>query len=91
MDLGAAVMNHTPTRPVQVRLPAAIDDFLTGLAHERDESKTQIVIEALECLREQLLERRMDAGYEALARERAGEQDQLVQAGLTAALPALPD
>jgi predicted transcriptional regulator len=86
MEHGAAVMSRTPTRPVQVRLPESLDDFLTGLADERGESKTRIVVEALECLRQQLLERRMEAGYRVLA----GEQDQLVQAGLEAALPAVP-
>jgi hypothetical protein len=80
-------MSRTPTRPVQVRLPGPMDAFLTGLAAERGESKTQIVVEALECLRKHLLERRMEAGY----RELAGEQDSLVSAGLEAALPAVPD
>jgi hypothetical protein len=87
MDPGAAVMSRIPTRPVQVRLPEPVDDFLTGLAQERGESKTQIVQEALECLRQQLLERRMEAGY----RELSGEQSQLVTAGLAAGLPAVPD
>ena len=80
-------MSRTPTRPVQVRLPVPVDDYLTALAHERGESKTQIVQEALECLRPQLLERRMVAGY----RELAGEQNQLVEAGLAAGLPTIPD
>jgi hypothetical protein len=87
MDPGAAVMSRTPTRPVQVRLPVPVDDYLTGLAQERAESKTQIVVQALECLRQQLLERRMEAGY----RELAGEQGQLVAAGLAASLPTIPD
>jgi hypothetical protein len=79
-------MTRTPTRPVQVRLPEPVDDFLTGLAEELGESKTEIVVEALECLRQQLIERRMEAGY----RELAGEQDQLVAAGLAASLPTIP-
>jgi len=80
-------MSRTPTRPVQVRLPGPVDDFLTALAHERGESKTQIVQEALECLRQQLLERRMEAGY----RDMAGEQQQIVEAGLAASLSTIPD
>lgn len=80
-------MSRTPTRPVQVRLPVPLDDYLTGLVEERGESKTQIVVEALEGLRQQLLERRMEAGY----RELAGEQSQLVAAGLAAGLPIIPD
>ena len=80
-------MSRTPTRPVQVRLPEPVGDFLCGLAQERGESKTQIVVEALECLRQQLLERRMEAGY----RELAGEQRPIVEAGLAAGLPTIPD
>jgi predicted DNA-binding protein len=80
-------MSRTPTRPVQVRLPESVHDFLTALAHERGESKTQIVQEALECLRQQLLERRMEAGY----RDLAGEQQQIVEAGLAASLSTIPD
>jgi hypothetical protein len=97
MDAGAAVMSQTPTRPVQVRLPETVDDFLTELARERGESKTSVVIEALDCLRRQELERRMEAGYRELAGERAvggelaGEQDAVVRAALTASLPVIPD
>ena len=100
-------MSQTPTRPVQVRLPEAVDDFLTELARERGESKTSVVIEALDCLRQQVLERRMEAGYRELAGERAGgragggrqagrragrpEQDAVVRAALAASLPVIPD
>lgn len=80
-------MSQTPTRPVQVRLPETVDDFLTELARERGESKTSVVIEALDCLRRQELERRMEAGY----RELAGEQGAVVRAALTASLPVIPD
>ena len=83
-------MSRTPTRPVQVRLPEPVDEFLTGLARDRGESKTQIVMEALECLRQQLLERHMEAGYCDLARARGG-QDEIVAAGLAASLPVIPD
>jgi hypothetical protein len=91
MDAGAAVMSRTPTRPVQVRLPEPAAEFLEGLSRERGESKTEIVIEALELLRQQVLERRMEAGYRELADEQGAENDQLVQAGLAASLPTIPD
>ena len=99
-------MSQTPTRPVQVRLPEAVDDFLTEVARERGESKTSVVIEALDCLRQQVLERRMEAGYRELAGEQAGgtgeqaggaggqagpEQDAVVRAALAASLPVIPD
>jgi predicted DNA-binding protein len=87
MESGAAVMSRTPTRAVQVRLPVAVDHYLSELSKERGESKTQIVVEALDCLRQQLLERRMEAGY----RELADEQSQLVAAGLAAGLAIIPD
>ena len=80
-------MSRTPTRPVQVRLPEATDALLSGLARELGRSKTQIVIEALECLQKQRLERQMEAGY----RELAGAQAQIINAGLAAGLMAIPD
>src|SRR5664280_2391612 len=85
MDPGAALMSRIPTRPVQVRLPEPVDEFLTGLARDRGESKTQIVTEALECLRQQLLERHMETGYRDLARAQ-GVQGEIVTAGLAASL-----
>jgi hypothetical protein len=97
MHAGAAVMSQTPTRPVQVRLPEAVDDLLTQLARERGESKTSVVIEALECLGRQELERRMEAGYRELADEQqadeqaGGERDQFVRAAVEASLPIIPD
>ena len=90
-------MSQTPTRPVQVRLPEAVDDLLTELARERGESKTSVVIEALGCLRRQELERRMEAGYRELAGEHAagepagGGEDEFVRAALEASLPIIPD
>jgi hypothetical protein len=99
-------MSQIPTRPVQVRLPENVDDFLSELARERGESKTSVVIDALDCLRQQEIERRMEAGYRELAGELAGEpagrggeaaepgsreQDQVVRAALEASLPTIPD
>ena len=79
-------MSRMPTRPVQVRLPEPADAFLAALAEERGETKTEVVVEALECLRQQLIERRMEAGY----RDLADEERQLVTAGLAASLPTIP-
>ena len=80
-------MSRTPTRPVQVRLPLSVDEFLTRLSLELGQSKTQIVVDALECLKQQRLDQSMAAGY----RELADEQSQLVEAGLAASLTAIPD
>jgi hypothetical protein len=84
---------------VQVRLPVPVDELLTRLAHERGTSKTQIVVDALECLEQQQLECQMEAGYRELAAEQrtstaAGvvdEQGQIIAAGLSAGLDAIPD
>jgi hypothetical protein len=84
---------------VQVRLPMPVDELLTRLAHERGTSKTQIVVDALECLEEQQLERHMEAGYRELAAEQSAsmaagsvdEQGQIIAAGLSAGLDAVPD
>ena len=56
-------MPRVATTPVQVRLPDTTNAFLTQLAAERHESKTQIVIEALELLRDHLLAERLAQGY----------------------------
>lgn len=56
-------MPRVTTTPVQVRLPEPVNDFLTQLAADRHESKTQIVIEALDLLRDRLLEKKMEEGY----------------------------
>jgi predicted transcriptional regulator len=56
-------MPRVATTPVQVRLPDTANAFLTQLATERHESKTQIVIEALELLHDHLLAERMAQGY----------------------------
>jgi len=80
-------MSRMPTRPVQVRLPEPVDAFLAALAEERGETKTEVVVEALECLRQQLIERRMEAGY----RDLADEERQIVTAGLAASLPTIAD
>jgi predicted transcriptional regulator len=56
-------MPRVATTPVQIRLPDTVNAFLAQLAAERHESKTQIVIEALDLLRDHLLAERMAQGY----------------------------
>ena len=92
-------MSRTPTRPVQVRLPEPVDQLLTRLARERGASKTQIVVEALACLEQQVLEQQMEAGYRELAGAQhelaphgsADEHGDIVAAGLAAGLAAIPE
>ena len=80
-------MARPVTTPVQVRLPEPVNAFLTELAHERHESKTDIVVEALECLRQHLLEQKMEEGY----REIGDSQLEYVEAALKLASEVLPD
>jgi hypothetical protein len=80
-------MPRATTIPVQVRLPDKVNDFLTQLAAERHESKTQIVIEALELLRDHLLELRLADGYRAIG----DSQVELVEAMQPFIAEALPE
>jgi predicted transcriptional regulator len=80
-------MPRVATTPVQVRLPDAVNEFLAGLAAERHESKTQIVIEALELLRNHLLAQRLEQGY----REIGGVQLDIVEAMQPLVAEALPE
>ena len=80
-------MPRATTTPVQVRLPATVNDFLTGLAAERRESKTQIVVEALDLLRDHLREAQMAAGY----REIGDSHLELVEAMQPLVAEALPE
>lgn len=59
-------MARVPTVPVQVRLPEPVSELLTRLAAERGESKTQIVVEALELLGDHLLEQKLEEAYRDL-------------------------
>ena len=80
-------MPRVATTPVQVRLPDAVNEFLAGLAAERHEGKTQIVIEALELLRDHLLAQRLEQGY----REIGGVQLDIVEAMQPLVAEALPE
>jgi hypothetical protein len=57
----------TETRPVQFRLPAWARSFLEEQSRETGASKTDVVLEALECLREKEIAAEMARGYRELA------------------------
>ena len=80
-------MPRVATAPVQVRLPDPVNEFLAELAAERHESKTQIVIEALELLRDHLLAQRLEQGY----REIGDVQLDIVEAMQPLVAEALPE
>ncbi len=80
-------MSRVATTPVQVRLPDQANQFLTDLAAERHESKTQIVIEALDLLRDHLLAQRLERGY----RDIGGSQLDVAEAMQSLVAEALPE
>ena len=77
---------HIAKAPVQVRLSAPVREFLAQAAKERGETQSQVVTDALNCLREQRVEALMEEGYRKLAESQLA----LVEAGLAAALPIVP-
>ncbi|HJW74503.1 MAG TPA: hypothetical protein VJ787_02365 [Thermoleophilia bacterium] len=72
--------------PMQVRLPLWAREYIAKRAHDRRTTQKEVLIEAIECLRESEIEALMDEGYLELA----GSRSEIVEAGLTAALPAIP-
>jgi hypothetical protein len=77
----------TGTTPSQFRLPAPAREFIEQRAAERGITKTEVVLEALACLREREIEERMAEGY----RFRAKEHRALAEEGLLAAEEAWPE
>jgi hypothetical protein len=77
----------TGTTPSQFRLPAPAREFIEQRAAERGVTKTEVVLEALACLREREIEERMAEGY----RFRAQEHRALAEEGLLAAEEAWPE
>lgn len=55
------------TKPVQFRLPAWAREFLDARSRQSGTTKTEVVVEALECLREKELAALMAEGYRELA------------------------
>jgi uncharacterized protein (DUF1778 family) len=83
---GRIVANNAVKRPVQVRLAASAREFLVHTAQERGQTRSDVVAEALECLREQRVQALMEEGY----REIGASQRAVIEAGLAAALPVIP-
>ena len=75
------------TVPSQFRLPVAAREFIDARAAERGITKTDVVLEALACLREREVEERMAEGY----RFRAQQHRSLAEDGLLAAEESWPE
>lgn len=55
-----------PSKQTQFRLPPWALEFIERAAAQRHTTKTQVVLDALQCLQEQELEELMAEGYESL-------------------------
>jgi hypothetical protein len=75
------------TRPAQFRFPEWAQLFVEERAAATGSTKTEVVLEALECLRQRQVEELMAEGYAARAAESAG----LAETGLKAAEEAWPE
>jgi hypothetical protein len=74
------------TTPAQFRLPPWAVEFIAQRAESHATTKTDVVLEALECLRVRETEELMAEGYLA----RADENVRLAEEGLLAAEETLP-
>lgn len=75
------------TKPVQFRLPAWARDFLDERSRQVGSSKTEVVMEALECLREKEMAALMAEGY----RELAELNSQMAEESIGIASDTLPE
>ena len=57
------VVEGVPMSAITVRLPDALSEYLNSRIERGSETKTQVVIAALECLRDRELEALMREGY----------------------------
>jgi hypothetical protein len=83
---GLDVPSHVLKHPVQVRLAAPTREFLVRTAQELGQTQSDVVADALECLREKRVQALMEEGY----REIGASQRAAIEAGLAAALPIIP-
>ena len=78
---------HSATKPGQYRLPAWAHEFLAEEAATYGITKTEVIVRALEKLRESELEALMIEGY----RECAEENLRIAEEGMVSAFEILPD
>lgn len=77
----------TGTKPVQFRLPVWAREFLEEQSRQAGSTKTEVVVEALQCLREKELAALMAEGY----RELAQYNKQLAEESIEIAAETLPE
>jgi len=79
----ATVMRKSST----FRLPVSVDEFLAAKASDWQTTKTDVVIEAVNCLQKRDVEALMAEGY----RESAGADLEIAEAGLAVSTECLPE
>ena len=84
---GSAGKAGNASKPYNFRLPPAACQFLEEQAQASGESKTQVVVEALECLHQRQREELMAQGYQEFAQWNSA----LAESALPAAREALPE
>ncbi len=80
-------MGAVGTKPVQFRLPAWAREFLDEQSRQAGSTKTEVVVEALECLREKEMTALMAEGY----RELADLNTELAEESIGIAAETLPE
>jgi hypothetical protein len=79
---------HVQTaRPAQFRLPVWASEFIDRRSQTLGKTKTQVIIEAISCLRNEETQALMREGYE----EMNGQGLLMSEADMTASLDTLPD
>jgi len=73
--------------PATFRLPEWVIEYLASRAKTRRETKTQVLVEAVRCLRDHEVAALMEEGY----RDRAREAVELAETTLPAAVETLPE
>jgi ribosomal protein S11 len=87
VTLGRAMSKQPETKPAQFRLPAWAHEFLAEEAALYGVTKTEIVVRALERLRESEIEALMAEGY----RECAEENLKMAEEGMATAAETWPE
>lgn len=75
------------SRSVSFRLPEWVIDYLQARSRAHGTTKTQVVVDALACLRDQELSALMEEGY----RDRAEESLEFAERSRTSATEATPE
>jgi hypothetical protein len=79
-------MAYVVRKQVGFRLPVSVDEYLHSRAREQNATKTEVLIEAVNCLKEREIEALMAEGY----REGAEAARVMAESSLAAGAETLP-